>query len=184
MRIIGGSLKGRKLFSTPGKRVRPTADRLRESLFNIISFRVSEAIVLDLFSGTGALGIEALSRGASRAVFVEKSAIALQTIRRNIQICHLEDQAHVIHWDIVRNLNCLWKVALKYDLVFLDPPYNLGMVQAALQNLSKCDCLNPGVCIVIEHSVLEPVPKYVHGFAVSDQRSYGKILVTFLTNML
>ncbi len=184
MRIIGGSLRGRKLFSTPGKRIRPTADRLRESLFNILSFRVPEAIVLDLFSGTGALGIEALSRGARQAVFVEKSAIAVQTIRRNIQICRLEDQAHIFQWDIVKNLNCLWKVALKYDLVFMDPPYNLGMVQATLQNLSRCDSLNPGVCIAVEHSVLEPVPKCTEGFTVSDQRKYGKTLVTFLSDML
>jgi len=100
LRIIGGNLKGKKLFSPPGKRVRPTADRLRESIFNILADKVSEAVVLDLFSGTGAFGIESLSRGAKHAVFVEKSGDALVVIKRNIQASALGEQTQVIKWDI------------------------------------------------------------------------------------
>jgi len=184
LRIIAGSLKGKKLFSAPGKKVRPTADRLRESIFNILSFRVSEAVVLDLFSGTGAFGIEALSRGARQAVFVEKARAALSVIKRNIQACALENQAQVIQWDIARNLNCLQRILLRYDLVFMDPPYNRDMIQMGLSNLSHSDCINPGGCIVVEHSASEPIPENTGRFAVLDRRKYGKTLVTFLTNVL
>lgn len=184
MRIIGGSLKGKKLFSIPGTKVRPTADRLRESIFNILSFKVSEAIVLDLFSGTGAFGIESLSRGAKQAVFVEKSRDALDVIKRNIQASVLEKQIQVIKWDILKNLNCLRRIPLRFDLVFMDPPYNRDMIQKGLRNLYHSDCLNQGGCIVVEHSASEPILENTIEFAILDQRKYGKTLVTFLTNVL
>jgi 16S rRNA (guanine966-N2)-methyltransferase len=184
LRIIGGRLKGKKLFSIPGKKVRPTADRLRESIFNILSFKVLEATVLDLFSGTGAFGIESLSRGAQYAVFVEKSGDALVVIKRNIQAIALEERTRVIKWDIAKNLNCLRRIPFRYDLVFMDPPYNRDIVQKGLRNLYRCGCLNRGVCIVVEHSASEPIPENTMEFATSDQRKYGKTLVTFLTDML
>lgn len=184
MRIIGGSLKGKKLFSIPGKKIRPTADRLRESIFNILSFKVPEAIVLDLFSGTGAFGIESLSRGAKQAVFVEKSRDALYVIKRNIQAGALEKQAQVIKWDITKNLNCIRRIPFRYDLVFMDPPYNRDMIQKGLRNLYRSDCLNRGACIMVEHSASEPIPENTMEFAISNQRKYGKTLVTFLTNVL
>lgn len=140
--------------------------------------------MLDLFSGTGAFGIEALSRGARQAVFVEKARAALSVIKRNIQACALENQAQVIQWDIARNLNCLQRILLRYDLVFMDPPYNRDMIQMGLSNLSHSDCINPGGCIVVEHSASEPIPENTGRFAVLDRRKYGKTLVTFLTNVL
>lgn len=184
MRIIGGSLKGKKLFSPPGKKVRPTADRLRETIFNILSDKIPGTIVLDLFSGTGAFGIESLSRGAKQAVFVEKSREALHVIQRNIKACALGKQAQVIKWDIAKNLNCLRRIPFRYDLVFMDPPYDRGMVQKGIGNLYHSDCVHQGGCIVIEHSVLEPIPENTKEFAIFDQRKYGKTLVTFLTNVL
>jgi len=184
LRIIGGSLKGKKLFSTPGKKVRPTADRLRESIFNILSFKVPGASVLDLFSGTGAFGIESLSRGAKRAVFVEKSRDALSVIKRNIQASALENQSQVIKWDIPINLNCLRRIPFRYDLVFMDPPYNRDMIQKGLRNLYHSGCLNHGGCIVVEHSASEPIPENTTEFVIFDQRKYGKTLVTFLTDVL
>ena len=184
MRIIGGNLKGKKLFSPPGKRVRPTADRLRESIFNILSDKVSEAVVLDLFSGTGAFGIESLSRGAKHAVFVEKSGEALHVIQRNILASSLEKQAQAVKWDIAKNLNCLRRIPFRYDLVFMDPPYNRDIIQKGLRNLYHSNCLEREACIVVEHSALEPVRENAVEFAVFDQRKYGKTLVTFLTNVL
>jgi len=184
LRIIGGSLKGKKLFSVSGQKVRPTADRLRESIFNILSFKVSDAIVLDLFSGTGAFSIEALSRGAKQAVCVEKSREALYVIKRNIQSCAFEKQIRVIKWDILKNLNCLGRIPLGYDIVFMDPPYNRDMIHKGLSNLYHSDCLNRGGCIVVEHSVSEPIAENIMKFAVFDQRTYGKTLVTFLTDVL
>ena len=184
MRIIGGNLKGKKLFSPPGKRVRPTADRLRESIFNILADKVSEAVVLDLFSGTGAFGIESLSRGAKYSVFIEKSKEALKVIQRNLQASSLEKQTQVVKWDIAKNLNCLRRIPFRYDLVFMDPPYNRDMIQKGLRNLYHSNYLTPKTCIMIEHSALEPVVEKAGEFAVFDQRRYGKTLVTFLTNVL
>ncbi|MEA3417324.1 MAG: RsmD family RNA methyltransferase [Thermodesulfobacteriota bacterium] len=107
MRIIGGNLKAKKLYSARGRVVRPTSDRLRESIFNILSFHIKQAVVLDLFAGTGALGIEALSRGAESAVFVDIHNGALSIIKRNIKACELENKSKIIKWDIVKNLNCI-----------------------------------------------------------------------------
>lgn len=165
--------------------MRPTADRLRESIFNIIAFKVPEAVVLDLFSGTGAFGIEALSRGAKQVVFIEKSWASVSAIQRNIRTFALEAQTRIIRWDIAKSLNCLKRIPLRYDLVFMDPPYNRNMVQMGLRNLYQhSDRLNRGVCVVVEHSVSEPIPENTLEFNTSDQRKYGKTLVTFLTDML
>ena len=133
MRIISGRLKGRKLKSVRGARTRPTADRVRESLFNILGPEsVRDAVVLDLFAGTGALGIEALSRGAARAVFVEKAQPAVTVLKSNLAACELTQTARVIQWDILKNLNCLKHCEKPFTLVFLDPPYDRGMVKTTL----------------------------------------------------
>ena len=184
MRIIGGNLKGKKLFSVPAQRVRPTADRLRESIFNILSLQVQGAIVLDLFSGTGALGIEALSRGAQRAVFIEKSKEALTVIRRNIQACALENQAQIIKWNIEKNLDCIKAIRPAFDLVLMDPPYNKKIINNALLNLHLSLSLQSKASVVVEHSLLEVISEDITEFIISDQRKYGKTLVTFLTYVI
>jgi len=141
--------------------------------------------VLDLVSGTGAFGIESLSRGAQKVVCIEKSPTALSVIKRNIHAGALEGAAQIIQWDIEKNLNCLQRMPLQYDLVFMDPPYNRGMVLKGLRNLyHQGDCLQPGASVVVEHSVSEPILEDTIKFTIYDQRKYGKTLVTFLTNML
>jgi len=184
LRIIGGNLKGKKLFSIPTQKVRPTADRLRESIFNILSFEIRGAIVLDLFSGTGALGIEALSRGAGRVVFVEKSKAALAVIKRNIQACALENRTQIIKWDIEENLNCIKTIRPAFDLIMMDPPYNKDIINPALLNLHHSRSLQNKARVVVEHNLLEAISEDITGFIISDQRKYGKTLVTFLTYML
>ena len=174
-------MKGKKLHSIQGVTIRPTADRLRESIFNILSFRVHKAMVLDLFAGTGALGIEALSRGAESAVFVDNNPDAIAVIERNIKSCCFEKHAHIIRWDIKKKLNCLVPVGRAFNLVFLDPPYNRGMVKSALLNLEYTRSVEKGACIVVEHSHLEPIPDDLFIFEIADQRRYGKTLVSFLT---
>ncbi len=181
LRVISGRLKGKKLHSVRGLTIRPTADRLRESIFNILSYRVLNAMVLDLFAGTGALGMEALSRGAESAVFVDNNPGALSVIQRNIKSCSFDKQAHIIKWDIKKNLNCLKSEGTAFDLVFMDPPYNQGMVKPALFNLEQTRSLEKGARIVVEHSPLEPIPDHVFMFEIADQRRYGKTLVSFLT---
>ena len=172
------------MHSVRGVTIRPTADRLRESIFNILSHRVRNAVVLDLFAGTGALGIEALSRGAESAVFVDNNPGALSVIRRNITSCSFEKQAQIIKWDIRKNLNCLKSASTTFDLVFMDPPYNRGMVKPALLNLEKTGSLATGARLVVEHSPLEPIPDPVFMFEITDKRKYGKTLVSFLTYMI
>lgn len=177
-------MKGKKLHSVQGSTIRPTSDRLRESIFNILSYRVLEAMVLDLFAGTGALGIEALSRGAESAVFVDNNQGALSVIKRNIKSCSFDKQAHIIKWDIKKNLNCLKSEGTAFNLVFMDPPYNQGMVKPALFNLEQTRSLEKGARIVVEHSPLEPIPGPVFMFEIADQRKYGQTLVSFLKYMV
>ena len=182
MRIIGGELKGRKLHPINGRFIRPTSDRLRESLFSILSDQVTNSVVLDLFAGTGALGIEAISRGAEFAVFLDKYKSALSVLERNIRLCALEGKTKVIQWDIIRNLNCIRSIhcPCKFNLVFMDPPYNKNAMKPVLYNLQRCQCLEHNASVVVEHSILEPVPEDHKAFCIRDQRRYGKTLVSFL----
>jgi len=184
LRIISGRLKGKKLYSVQGLAIRPTSDKLRESIFNILSYRVVEAIVLDLFAGTGALGIEALSRGAESAVFVDNNQGSLSVIKRNIESCSFDKNANIIRWDIKKNLNFLKSANMTFDLIFLDPPYNQSLVKPALFNLEHSKSLGKGACIVVEHSSLEPLPNDILMFEIADQRRYGQTLVSFLNYLL
>ena len=180
LRIIGGEFKGRKLYTIPGTLTRPTADRLRESIFNILSCLVKDAVVLDLFSGTGALGIEALSRGANSAVFIDNSKAALSIVERNIQSCAVDNLSQIITWNIVKNLNCIKSVDSKFNLVFMDPPYNKGMIKSALINLHDSGSIAKAACIIVEHTSFEPVPGACRQFELTDQRKYGKTLISFI----
>lgn len=179
MRIIAGNLKGRKLQKIRGYKIRPTSDRLRETLFNILSDRIREAVVLELFAGTGALGIEALSRGAKSAVFIDKYKNALLTINKNIKTCKLEHKAKIINWDIAKNLNCLKPYQSCFNLVFMDPPYNQNLVKPALENLHKIGALDLSALIVVEHGLDEAVSENIRDFNLLRQRKYNKTIVSF-----
>lgn len=180
MRVIGGTFRGKPLATFRGIRIRPTADRVREAIFNILADQVQGAIVLDLFAGTGAFGIEALSRGAKFAVFVDNSVKAIATIKKNIRSCVLEQSTKIIKWDILKNLNCIKSIDPAFDLVFLDPPYKKDCIKPALINLSQNDAMVKGAGVVIEHSFYEPIPAEMSAFAVTDERKYSHTLVSFL----
>jgi len=180
LRIIGGELKGKKLYTKPGTLIRPTADRLRESIFNILSYQVKEAIVLDLFAGTGAFGIEALSRGADSAVFIDNNKTALSVVERNVQSCAVDNRSQIIRWNIVKNLNCIKSIGSKFDLVFMDPPYNKGQIKPSLINLHDSGSLGNDACIIVEHNYLEPIPETYSQLELIDQRKYGKKLISFM----
>ena len=179
MRIIGGKFKGRKLRTVRGTRTRPTSGRTREAIFNIIAFEVRDARVLDLFAGTGALGLEALSRGAQSAVFIDISRQSLSVLGENLADLSLENPNRVIRWDLTHNLNCLLSMPRAFDLVFLDPPYNKNLIIPALDHLHLSQSLENGARIIVEHSQLEPVEPGRLPFEVVDQRRYGKTLVSF-----
>ena len=184
MRIISGTLRGKKLHPFQGKGIRPTSDRTREAIFNILFDRVPGAVVLDLFAGSGALGIEALSRGAGMATFVDLAPVAVSLLKKNLRSCRLEDRARIIHWDIERNLNCLQLHGLRYNLIFMDPPYHSGMASKTMTHLKNSRAMTPGATLVLEHGDAGELPLPLADFELLDQRRYGKTLVSFLIYMV
>lgn len=180
MRVVGGRLRGRKLLPIRGSAIRPTADRVREAVFNIIAPWIRGARVLDLFAGTGAMGIEALSRGADSAVFIDDRRASLDVVRRNIELLGLSSQSRAILWDAARNLDCLRTGTPEIDLVFMDPPYHRGLAAPALAHLARCGALVPGALIVVEHAASDPLPEETGPYALTDRRRYGKTFVSLL----
>jgi len=180
LRVISGELRGRKLRSVGGSKTRPTADRIREAIFSILGDRVQSASVLDLFAGTGAFGIEALSRGAHAAVFVDIDNDSISVLRQNIKSILLESRTKIIQWDITQNLNCLFSFQLTFNLIFIDPPYRQHMIAPALVNLHSSHCMQAGACIVVEHAHQEPILMSPLQFEIADQRRYGKTFISFL----
>lgn len=184
MRIISGSLRGRRLTAVRGMATRPTSDRTREALFNILGHTVVDQKVLDLFAGTGALALEALSRGAESALLVDNARAALDTIRKNIEACRLTASARVLHWDLCRRLTCLKAYPRHFGLVFMDPPYGRDLVDKPLIQLHDSGALAADALVVVEHHVddrLEPPPDH---YQPEDQRRYGKTLVSFIRYVL
>lgn len=184
MRIISGRLRGRKLLPIRGDAIRPTSDRVREAIFNIIAREVAEARVLDLFAGTGAMGIEALSRGARSAVFIDSRKASLAVVRKNLDILGLTGQSRVILWNIEKNLNCIGAEAPDIQLVFMDPPYHRNLIGPPLEHLAVCRALAPGARIVLEHAASDRLPDHMPGYVLTDQRKYGKTFVSFLNYVM
>jgi 16S rRNA (guanine966-N2)-methyltransferase len=184
LRIISGTYRGKKLKPFPGQTIRPTSDRLREAIFNILSNRVRLAVVLDLFAGTGALGIEALSRGAHSATFIEKDKTVASILEENIRSCSLTDKTQVIQWDVLKNLNCIRSIRPQINLVFIDPPYRTDMLRPALSHLHDSRALANRATLVVEHSRFEAIPTTLDVFQLEDERRYGKTLVSFLEYMI
>lgn len=191
MRIISGIARGRKLF-TPGKSntIRPTTDRAREALFSIIGHRVVSSRVLDLYAGTGALGLEALSRGAAQTVFVDKYRNSLNLIKRNYNLCVQDlsrDQKRntiIIKHDLRRGVDLAFPEAIdnqKFDLIFLDPPYDKGLADACLEALNTSQLLTPGTLIVAEESSSKKLPNQFSRLTLSDKRRYGDTGFWFYT---
>jgi 16S rRNA (guanine966-N2)-methyltransferase len=181
VRIIGGALRGRKLRTFKGTDVRPTADRVREALFNILGRKIKDADVLDLFAGTGALGIEALSRGSRKAVFVDTSARSLDVLSKNLDHCALLQCSTTIQWDISRNLTCLKGYPETFNLVFMDPPYHHDLVPMTLQHLLESGCLASEALLIAEHEAGPALEIQSSRFTCTDSRRYGRTALSFFT---
>ena len=179
MRIIAGSRKGHKLHPIKGLVIRPTSDRIRESIFNILGSMVIDAVVLDLYAGTGGMGIEALSRGAAFALFVEKNSRSLRTITQNLDHLQLTDQSRVFQRDILKGLSWLEALKYRFNIVFMDPPYHSHYIAKTLLFLAKADILSSKPQIIAEHSAREAVPESAGDLVLYDQRKYGNIMVSF-----
>jgi len=151
MRVIAGSAKGRRLATSPTLALRPTPDRVREALFNILGVQTDGADILDLFAGSGAVGLEALSRGARLAMFVEVHAPACRLIEKNLRLCGLYERSAVWCDDVLNVLPTLKKQGQTFDLIFLDPPYQAALVEDALQQLGDGQLLREGGKVIGEH---------------------------------
>ena len=177
MRIIAGTAKGRRLQtpSKKGRRVRPTADRAREALFSIIGSEVKGASVLDLYAGTGALGLEALSRGAESALFVDLHNEPLGLIGKNIELCGFSERSRVVRRDLTKGLFFLAEMApaMGYDLIFIDPPYGKGLAAKALADLGSSALLAEEGLVVAEEESGSDFADAYQSLQLVDRRRYG-----------
>ena len=175
MRIITGSARGCKLKLVPGETTRPTRDMVKEALFSIIQFDIEGRTVLDLFAGTGQLGIEALSRGAARCDFVEHGREAYGIVRKNTQAARVDDRAAIHRTEAADFVSHAGKH--RYDLIFLDPPYGGAILENALKQIERFDILSANGIIICESAVED---RFAHGFETVRERRYGATLITVL----
>ena len=175
MRVITGTARGRKLRELPGMETRPTTDKVKESIFNIIQFDIEGRRVLDLFGGTGQLGIEALSRGAAHCTFVDLRREAAAVIRENLQVTRLADQARVVQGD---SLSFLASCREKFDLILLDPPYASGLLEKAIKEAAAIDILTENGIMVCESAADQVLPALEAPYEKGREYRYGKIKIT------
>ncbi len=171
MRIISGEYRGRKLLTPENQDIRPTSDKVREAVFNILMNDIYGAVCLDLFAGTGGLGIEALSRGADRCYFGDSSREAIRIVRANLRTCGAEDRAEVVPGDYRKVLG---RLKGPLDIVFLDPPYRAGLYASCLELIDSLDLLAPDGIIVAERETRVTLPDEAAGFMKVKTRRYGK----------
>ncbi|NOU93481.1 16S rRNA (guanine(966)-N(2))-methyltransferase RsmD [Paenibacillus sp. LMG 31456] len=178
MRVISGSAKGRPLKAVPGTGTRPTTDKVKEAIFSMIGPYFDGGQVLDLFAGTGGLSIEALSRGMERAVLTDIDKKSIDIIRHNLEASGFKEQAEIYRNDAVRAIKALIKREVKFDLVFLDPPYRLKVVQDLVEQLDKANMLNEGATIVMEHDTEDVYQEPIGRLHWVRRAEYGETAVT------
>lgn len=180
MRIIGGKAKGTKLYTLQGENTRPTLDRVRESLFNILQYEIRESIFLDLFSGSGAVGIEAVSRGAKKAILCDKSKEAIEIIRKNIEKTHIQGQVECYHKsfdELLKN-----RIKEKIDIIFIDPPYQTDYAYEAVKIILENEIIHEDSIIIIETDQEKRIEQQLEslGIEIMDKRKYGRVYLIFL----
>ena len=175
MRVIAGTARGRRLKELPGMDTRPTTDKVKESMFNIIQFDIEGRNVLDLFGGSGQLTVEALSRGADRATVVERNPAAVKIIRENVDACGFSDRVKLLPSDAKLFLAGCRE---KFDLVFLDPPYAGNLLEESLKTIAEIDIVSENGIIVCESSLEKELPELPKPYEKGREYRYGKIKVT------
>lgn len=180
MRIIAGTARGTKLYTLSGSATRPTLDRVKESLFNIIQNKLQNTVILDLFAGSGALGLEALSRGAKKAILCDNNIEAINIIKKNIDKCHFEHKVELRKKDYKR---CLQEINEKIDIIFIDPPYDKNIAIDAINIIMDKNILNDESLIILEcddeKRELEQL-KNIEKINIQDLRNYGRVKLIFL----
>ncbi len=180
MRIISGKARGTKLYTLEGLTTRPTLDRVKESIFNIIQSKIQDSTVLDLFAGSGAIGLEMVSRGASKAILCDKSKDAIEIIEKNIEKTHMKDKVELYNLDFE---NCIDKVkTIKFDIIYLDPPYNTNYISKALDKIVDLDIVKQEGLIIVETDDEPRILKEIDKIKVKivDKRKYGRATIIFL----
>ena len=174
MRIISGSRRGHKLLEFDGMDVRPTTDRVKESIFNLLQGHIAEAVCLDMFSGSGALAFEAISRGAEKAVMLDKDKRSINIIRKNANLLDFEDRCEIIQTDCLEYAKVSGE---KFDIIFLDPPYNKGFIEPALEAIVKNGLLAQDGIAVLESDDTDFASEF-KGLELIKQRKYGRTYIT------
>lgn len=178
MRVIAGRSKGHPLKAVPGQNTRPTTDKVKESIFSMIGSYIESEWVLDLFGGTGSLGIEALSRGAKHAIFVDKDAKSVEVMRANIHATGFTDQTEIYRTDARRAIKALHKRGIQLDLVFMDPPYRMEVIPDLIEVMSDCDMIHHDGLVVCEHAADIVLPETIRTLGKWKESLYGDTRVT------
>jgi len=179
VRIISGELRGRKLRAPDGLATRPTSDRVREALFNIISARVPGASFLDLFAGSGAVGLEAISRGATKTVFVEQARRALEQLEENVERCRVADRARIVGRDALAALKLLAAADERFDVVYVDPPYDAGLYTPVLRFLGTSKLVDASGLVVVELRSRDRLPDDAGELRHYRDERYGDTTLAF-----
>lgn len=180
MRIISGKARGTKLYTLEGLETRPTLDRVKESIFNIIQNEIENSVVLDLFAGSGAIGLEMLSRGAKKAVLCDKSKDAIEIIKKNIEKTHMKESVELYNLDYKE---CIKKIQnQKFDLIYIDPPYNTNFISQALKEIVELDIMKKESIVILETDDEIRILREIENINIEviDKRKYGRATVIFL----
>ncbi|MFQ5655916.1 MAG: 16S rRNA (guanine(966)-N(2))-methyltransferase RsmD [Candidatus Methylomirabilales bacterium] len=178
MRVIAGTSKGRRLKVPKGKGVRPTSDYLRETLFDILGPSVCGTRFLDLYAGSGAVGIEALSRGGDEVVFLEQDPACLRVLRKNVEAAGFGER-RVVAGDVLRLLPRLVRQGERFDIIFLDPPYGSRLAERTLDIVASGDLLRPGGIVIVEHFAKEPLPPRFGHLTRVREKAHGQTVLSF-----
>lgn len=180
MRIIGGKARGTKLYTLEGENTRPTLDRVRESLFNILQHQIYDCIFLDLFAGSGACGIEAVSRGAKKAILCDHSKQAIEIIRKNVEKTHSQEQIEIYHGSFTEQLKQMQE---KIDIAYIDPPYQTDFASQAIQIMLEQNLIKEDSILIIETDQEQKIKEQLKDIAIEiiDERKYGRVHLIFLS---
>ncbi|MED4532673.1 16S rRNA (guanine(966)-N(2))-methyltransferase RsmD [Metabacillus fastidiosus] len=178
MRVISGTCKGKQLKSVPGTSTRPTTDKVKEAIFNMVGPYFNGGRALDLFAGSGGLGIEALSRGIDTCIFVDREPKAIQTIHKNIESCHFKENSEVYRNDSERALKAIIKRELKFELIFLDPPYKKQKLEQLIDFIAEHDLLAEDGVIVAEYGTEDQLQENIKTYTVLKHETYGTTAIT------
>jgi 16S rRNA (guanine966-N2)-methyltransferase len=183
VRVVSGVHKGKPLKAVPGTSTRPTTDKVKEAIFNMIGPYFDGGIGLDLFAGSGGLGIEALSRGLDKVIFIDRDGKAIGIIRENISSCKLEQQSEIYRNDADRAIKALMKRDIVFDYVFLDPPYKKQQLVSLMEKMDESKLVTSNSIVVCEHSFDVELPQSVGNFTQKRHEKYGIIAVTIYSRL-